>query len=134
MTTLNLLREAFEMKAEHKEIWDIGKGALMPEYKLHPSTKKAWVKRLRSGEYLQGSGALFQYPESGRGAKKGVHCCLGVLCHMKGISNEDMETLGMPDEAGYMDMTEEVSDIMATLNDEHQATFKQIAVIVEEYL
>ena len=38
--------------------------------------RKAWVKALRSGEYEQASGALF----NGKG-----HCCLGVLCRVAGL-------------------------------------------------
>ena len=36
-----------------------------------------WIKRLRSGEYLQGRSVLKQDEND-----KCLHCCLGVLCEM----------------------------------------------------
>ncbi len=38
--------------------------------------KNKWIEALRSGEYLQGKGAL---REAGRGGKADKYCCLGVL-------------------------------------------------------
>jgi hypothetical protein len=50
------------------------------KYKLHPATKKAWVKRLRSGDYEQGDGYLCRiYTDSATGTIEKLWCCLGVL-------------------------------------------------------
>ena len=44
---------------------------------MNPELKSRWTARLRSGEYLQGKGALRK-----RGEEQDFFCCLGVLCEI----------------------------------------------------
>lgn len=44
---------------------------------MEPEIKKAWIKALRSGKYLQGRNAL-RKPTIDK--NKDQFCCLGVLC------------------------------------------------------
>ena len=44
---------------------------------MNPKVKSKWVEALKSGEYLQGKGAL-RTMENGEFR----HCCLGVLCDL----------------------------------------------------
>lgn len=46
--------------------------------KLPVQIKKAWLKALRGGEYLQGDGQLRRKEESFY-----TYCCLGVLCDIQ---------------------------------------------------
>lgn len=46
---------------------------------MNPEIKARWVSALRSGEFLQGGGALKKYYPA-RGASE--HCCLGVYCEL----------------------------------------------------
>jgi hypothetical protein len=50
--------------------------------KLPIEFKQKWVEALRSGEYEQGSDALY---------KGGKYCCLGVACVVAGIPKETIE-------------------------------------------
>lgn len=51
------------------------------KYTLPKDFAEKWVKALRSGEYKQGRGHLFQYE---------TYCCLGVACHIAGVSEQLM--------------------------------------------
>ena len=42
---------------------------------MNPDIKEKWVAALRSGEYTQGHGKLYNPPEN-------TYCCLGVLCDL----------------------------------------------------
>ena len=44
---------------------------------MNPEIKKEWLRRLRSGEYDQGTEYLRK-----EGVRKDSYCCLGVLCEM----------------------------------------------------
>lgn len=44
--------------------------------KMNPEIKQKWVEALRSGEYTQGSEALYRIDENS-------FCCLGVLCDIR---------------------------------------------------
>lgn len=63
----------------------------MCQIKMDPVMKKAWLKALRSGKFVQGKGTLRKWNESweknqtdllsSRKIKKVLqHCCLGVYC------------------------------------------------------
>ncbi len=119
--------------------------------KLHPSTKKAWVKHLRSGDYKQGKSYLKGVV---RDSGQVRHCCLGVLADMRAdMSNATRDTgllchisechyivdsdgvtkfSGMIPH-GYAGIEARTSDFLAGLND-GGATFKQIAKFIEEEL
>jgi len=49
--------------------------------KLPKKFKEKWLKALRSGEYKQGEGHLYQ---------DGCYCCLGIACLIAGMSTEKM--------------------------------------------
>lgn len=52
------------------------------EFKKLPKKFKAkWIKALRSGDYEQGRNALY---------KDGKFCCIGVECHLHGVSKEKL--------------------------------------------
>lgn len=47
---------------------------------MREDVKRAWTAALRSGEYIQGNGALVhRIPEGAEGEGETRHCCLGVL-------------------------------------------------------
>lgn len=50
---------------------------------------RAWIAALRSGEYNQGSGSLWQ-------AKGDCYCCLGVACQLQGIPRDDTREAYFP--------------------------------------
>ena len=100
--------------------------------------KRKWVKALRSGEYCQTEGSLID--------EKG-YCCLGVLCDVMGIAQDEDENF--VDEDGRAltslgsahDDGEGLSGLvmkggrweLAKMND-HGATFDEIADWIEENL
>lgn len=60
-------------------------------FSLSPTTKRNWLKALRSGKFKQGRHALFD-PDTGG------YCCLGVLCSIEGASNRKLEGGDLPAE------------------------------------
>lgn len=50
---------------------------------MDAAIKAKWVEALRSGVYSQCAGELRQ---------GGAYCCLGVLCNIVGMSNDDWES------------------------------------------
>jgi hypothetical protein len=86
---------------------------------LDPEFKEKWVKALRTGEYKQGQGLLFD----GEG-----HCCLGVACEVEAIpSSRDHFNGGRYDFAssirtvapppGWKGLTEDTVMILTQAND-----------------
>jgi hypothetical protein len=57
--------------------------------------KEAWVKALRSGDYRQANGKLFD-------PAAGSYCCLGVLCKVAGAEFKVAEIVLECDEGSYM--------------------------------
>jgi len=124
---------------------------------LKPEIKKLWVDALRSGEYKQGSGQLYdKTPEGER------YCCLGVLCRLAqqaGLEfsvdyldpelNHDYFGPDVAEWAGldtdrlgdcnpvidYEDSEEGEQELhLSELNDDVGLTFSEIADIIEEQL
>lgn len=62
-------------------------------FSLSPTTKRNWLKALRSGKFKQGRHTLFD-------SDTGGHCCLGVLCSIEGASNRKLKTANLPTEIG----------------------------------
>lgn len=110
---------------------------------MNPEIKAEWVKRLRSGDYIQGKGNL----EMG-----GRYCCLGVLCEIaveQGVITKEIEGIS---HISYYDKTEYVllpnsvvewagvncsnpnfgGKILSNLNDVDNYDFNQIADVVED--
>lgn len=59
--------------------------------KLDPETKQKWIDALRSGEYKQGNGVLFDIEDGGK-----QFCCLGILGKVCNIPELSMKDTGMP--------------------------------------
>lgn len=52
-----------------------------------------WIQALRSGDYSQTRGSLYDP------AHNGGHCCLGVLCkEAKGLSDDNLVDVGLPEQ------------------------------------
>ena len=52
--------------------------------KLHPKVRSKWTNALRSGEFDQAKGVL-------RNPSTGGMCCIGVLCHIYGESDKELD-------------------------------------------
>lgn len=124
------------------------------EFKMDPELKKEWVKALRSGDYIQADGNLYQGESLVDGKYKPECCCLGVLEFLCGTPLDSMEDKPMPCDlddrrspkmfwgtgggAGNCD----VGDLLAAMNDGHsdknyqtyQLSFEGIADFIEENL
>ena len=62
---------------------------LKHKYSLPWRFKKAWIKALKSGDYIQGTGTLREQKEiTPTGNNKVSYCCLGVACIVAGIPEE----------------------------------------------
>lgn len=107
--------------------------------KLPKKFKEKWVKALRGGKYKQVIGALH---------KDGGFCCIGVECHLHGVSIKDMKKY--PIKGGvrsdfskvpkYMNslidcevVDESPQQILISMNDEGNS-FKQIANWIDKNL
>src|SRR5262245_7208177 len=117
--------------------------------------RDAWVRALRSGDYVQGTNVLRR--DTAHGPE---FCCLGGWCELAVkagvISSEKMTDRGEPvtyydgnnttlplsvmrwagldDECGLWVEIDHVYANLAVQNDEERATFDQIADAIEEYL
>jgi hypothetical protein len=105
-----------------------------------------WIKALRSGKYKQGSGALRETHYSKYGKTHSyVYCCLGVLCDLAkkdGGPNWDYnyndstymgDTGRLSDEMQqFMGISPKVQDKLISLNDDKNASFKEIAMYLEK--
>ena len=113
--------------------------------KMPASTKKAWVKRLRSGKYTRIPSHLkgpADYAEA-RGKDNIGYCCLGVLAEMRGdlVRSTDITDLYMCKQnaneqmlpPGYANLPQAVLDGLAEANDSGH-TFDHIADFIEKYL
>ncbi len=112
------------------------------EYKLPKRFKAKWIKVLRSGEYKQGKGQLYNKFNNS-------YCCLGVAGSLCGVSNKKLDrelildkyifnTFGIPkailgnvkkNEDQYNPLVEKLS----TMNDSEKS-FNYIASYIERYL
>lgn len=62
--------------------------------RMDPDVRAEWVRRLRSGDYLQGTGELRSSTDVDGDAR---YCCLGVLCEVardRGVVSYDRTTFG----------------------------------------
>lgn len=112
---------------------------------MKPELKAKWVAALRSGKYEQVQGQL-RYTKDG----KHSYCCLGVLCDVSGegtwdrtsydIDTEDIEGITSLD--GQLDglgqrmfgITAPQEETLIAMNDEHKASFAEIADYIEANL
>ena len=116
--------------------------------KLDPIIKEKWVKALRSGEYHQGDGQLYNSAEN-------TYCCLGILELVCGTPLEVMDDGGTGDKCYSSDLGDLANaptefrkaigaggyktpaGILAEMNDGNagdgkQYSFEEIALYIEE--
>ena len=117
---------------------------------MNPTIKALWLTALRSGEYQQAKGALYQ-------VKENAFCCLGVLCDLHSKVNDAVWDTDFNDAEYFADdsaLPQEVMDWagvtqasgcyledpadgdtecnLAVIND-HGADFQHIADIIEKH-
>jgi len=97
--------------------------------KLSKVLKNRWIKALRSGEYKQGIGQLFNKADNS-------YCCLGIYCKVNDIKitnfGKDM------DRKGYMPLNnlighDNVSKLW-NMNDAKNYSFQKISEWIEKNL
>jgi len=113
--------------------------------KMNKRVKKLWIEALKSGEYVQGMGALRQGKD---------FCCLGVLCDLHALELRQSWSYGvyfgsdttLPQEVtGWAELgsddpvigTKGTAKRLTTLNDSYgksAKTFEQIANLIQRYL
>lgn len=98
--------------------------------------KQRWVAALRSGDYKQGCGELYNPNED-------TYCCLGVLCVVNGIQKDEIQfeeypapdvvaDLGLPDTYGTLPDSHGVYwESLVDANDA-DVSFSEIADIIEK--
>lgn len=108
---------------------------------MPPNLKAAWVEALRSGAYKQATCVLYDRWDSG-------FCCLGVLCDVIDptgwdptvigvyhavIDGEDVRMHDTLDERvqAALGMPEDAVIELMRLNDEEEASFDEIADVIE---
>jgi len=76
--------------------------------KFTQEIKDKWLEALKSGKYIQGTGRL-------RSEDKTKHCCLGVLCEVRGFK---IKKDGLHNSGNYNPYEEEFAYELYTTNDE----------------
>lgn len=126
--------------------------------RMNPEVRTEWLRRLRSREYVQGRGRLRYVTTLGTGTQA-RYCCLGVLCEaavdagvVERVNLHDLWTYRDP--ANHADSSynfiplivrnwaglEHDADprvdghVLSTWNDDRNASFGQIADLIEEHL
>jgi hypothetical protein len=106
---------------------------LQKETVVKPEIKKLWIEALRSGKYKRGEGAL---------RSEGKHCCLGVLCELRGVkfngaqeypNKATQKWAGLSSEDPEVEVEGMVCTSLAELNDAGW-TFKRLANLIEKQL
>jgi hypothetical protein len=116
---------------------------------MNSEIKQKWIKALKSRKYTQGTGWLRQV--EGRTTLYYTHCCLGVLAdiYVNEYSNrfcnemkwdDDDNNLVVEDELVQeynselpdWELTLEEQSVLATMNDEEDKSFSEIATWIEE--
>ena len=62
---------------------------LKHKYSLPWRFKKAWIKALKSGDYIQGTGALKRSIDINN--SEIAYCCLGVACAVAGVPEDEID-------------------------------------------
>lgn len=91
-------------------------------------TTARWVAALRSGQYVQGHGRLYD-------TRDDCYCPLGVLCAVKGVplGDETEQVSAVYDHLQQWLSVQALAAIIA-LNDLRGYSFAQIAEVIEEAL
>lgn len=100
---------------------------------------KSWLKRLRSGKYLQGQGCLMEVDYQDHERK--YFCCLGVLQDIAvkdggaawDSANGPSGSMAEPSQVitDYLGMTQSMIDHLIEMNDDDGASFEDIADEIE---
>ena len=62
---------------------------LKQKYSLPKEFKEKWIKALKSGNYVQGSGSLRkEMDNTNNTSSMPTYCCLGVACSVAGVPEE----------------------------------------------
>ena len=122
------------------------------QYSLPKKFKEAWIKALKSGNYVQGAGSLRKNPTHSTPNCKPTYCCLGVACSIAGVPEEyitdewiddfeDMSEYDVVPEALHGTSDEnELVHALSTMNDEyddsqyekHKFSFTDIADWIDD--
>ena len=116
-------------------------------WELPNEFKKQWIKALKSGDYLQGTGALSESSGSAL-----AYCCLGVACSVAGVNDYDIhgewiddwngdfceipEILkGSADDNKLVRILSEMNDNLSETDvEEHVFNFSDIANWIDRYI
>lgn len=109
---------------------------------MNPDIKRRWVRALRSGLYVQGTGTLTDSPEGAPSTN--TFCCLGVLaCVMhpdarpldacETCKDDDDEILS-PATLDHAELEPVQMRALVQQNDQEGKTFTQIADYIEDNL
>lgn len=103
--------------------------------KLPEDFKKKWLEALRSGEYKQGTGFLYE-------ANEDRYCCLGVACRVAGnpypiidcdfVEYPSGKNLNIPPIlVSINEVTKTLSDMNDGLNDDYSGSSKSFSEIAD---
>jgi hypothetical protein len=106
--------------------------------KLPTEFKSKWIAALRSGEYKQATGELYDEINGG-------FCCIGVAGHICGIPTEELKLLGVfeygnklslnvPNEIVGEGVENKIVGILTDMNDNDKKSFAEIADYIEANL
>lgn len=103
----------------------------MEKFELGP-LQKTWIKALRSEEYQQGSGRLYNEITD-------TYCCLGVAnkaCNLKETNDacllDTFSKLGLTSYSGHISENYTRHTLLTTMNDSGDFTFNDIADFIEQ--
>jgi hypothetical protein len=98
---------------------------------MNPEIKTKWIEALRSGKYKQARGTLLD-------ERTGAMCCLGVLCHISGISNDVLfryrSAIIHPDLGRELSSIDENERRVLACNNDGGDSFPEIANYIEKNL
>ena len=115
------------------------------EMKLPVEFKIRWIKALRSGNYNQGEGYLYDNKCNDK-----AYCCLGVACSIQGYSNSYIQSAAfihkdsfsglkynptkIPKQLTGLADDYDLIDFLSRTNDNSNYCFNDIADWIEEHL
>jgi hypothetical protein len=91
--------------------------------KIPKLKKRKWLKALRSGEYQQGRGKLYE--------SENVMCCIGVGA---AVLDNDVSRNNTFDCAEIIGLDEEARERLVEMNDKKNWSFERIATWIEKHL
>lgn len=105
---------------------------------LTKSSFDEWIKALNYGRFTQSKYKLYnKIYIKGKGNGNDAYCCLGVFCHINGLSNEQINAFSDIDDIFVDELPSVNGDIdefqtpFMTLNDSLDFSFREIATIAK---